>query len=103
MGLWWRRVSRSGAVWRIYELLLASTLELAPPCWRQMLPLFLSIYHGHIITHARHHQIHDGISWASSPGSSTNHQCLIERGVDGSAAPTGGALYSVPLHISHRM
>lgn len=72
-------------------MLLASTLELAPPCWRQMLSLFLSIYHRHIITHGRRHQIHDGGSWTAPPGSSTDHQRPIERGVDGSAAPVGPA------------
>lgn len=72
-------------------MLLASTLELAPPCWRQMLSLFLSIYHRHIITHGRRHQIHDGGSSTASPGPSTDHQRPIERGVDGSAAPVGPA------------
>lgn len=72
-------------------MLLASTLELAPPCWRQTLSLFLSIYHRHIITRGRRHQIHGGGSSTASPGSSAAHQRPIERGVDGSAAPVGPA------------
>lgn len=72
----------SRAMWRIYDMLLAATLEFT-------LPLSDCLSHRHTITYSLCRRLHDVKSRAESLRSLTNHKQLIEHGAYGNAAPFG--------------